>query len=339
MTLQRVLVTGGAGYIGSHAVVQLLNSGFEVFIYDNFSNSCISTIDHIGKITGKKPSFVSGDIRDRELLKKIFSSNKINSVMHFAGLKAVGESEAEPMKYYDTNVAGSLILLEEALNAGIEKFIFSSSATVYGQQGHKKYREDMPLAPVNVYGNTKFIVEKILRDLSRTQLKLQIAILRYFNPVGAHKSGLIGEAPKSIPNNLMPYILQVASGRLPKLFIFGDDYPTLDGTGMRDFIHVDDLVRGHILALETLSKYNRLITVNLGTGNAFSVLQLVKAFEKASGISIPYEILPRRSGDLAEYYADTTLAKQTLNWHAELGLDRICEDAWRYQKQKSREIQ
>lgn len=327
----KVLVTGGAGYIGSHTAVQLLNSGIDVVIYDNLSNSSQIVIDRIQQLTGRCLDFIQGDIQDREALKKVFAAHSINSVIHFAGLKAVGESEAQPLKYYNHNVSGSLTLLEEMAVAGVTSIVFSSSATVYGDPGCVQYRENMPLAPVNVYGKTKLIVEGMLRDLKKTQPGWRVAILRYFNPVGAHVSGLIGENPKGIPNNLMPFIAQVAVGKRQKLSIFGNDYPTPDGTGLRDYIHVEDLAAGHIAALKALNKAPSLITVNLGTGRPYSVLELLKAFERASGRDIPYEIAPRRAGDLAAYYADPSLAKKLLDWEAKLDIDRMCEDSWRWQ--------
>ena len=328
-----ILVTGGTGYIGSHTVVQLLKAGFHTVIYDNLSNSSRSALDRIEKITGKNPVFVKGDIRDRDALRETFRNHSISSVIHFAGLKAVGESEAQPLKYYDNNVSGSVFLFEEMARAGVQTVVFSSSATVYGDPGYEQYREDTPLSPVNVYGRTKLIVEDILRDIKKSQLSWRIALLRYFNPVGAHVSGMIGEDPSGVPNNLMPFIAQVAVGKRPKLSVFGGDYRTPDGTGRRDYIHVEDLAAGHLAALNRLidSDDDSLITVNLGTGRPYSVLEMVRAFEKASGKLVPFEIVSRRPGDLAEYYADPTLAKNMLGWEAQLGIERMCEDTWRWQ--------
>ncbi len=328
----KVLVTGGAGYIGSHTVVQLLEAGFSVVVFDNLSNSSRAVIDRIFKLTGKQLDFIEGDIRDRSAIRNTFQDHSIVAVIHFAGLKAVGESKAEPLKYYDNNVSGSIVLFEEMMRAGVYTIVFSSSATVYGDPGCSQYREDMPLAPVNVYGRTKLMVEDILRDLKKAQLSWRIALLRYFNPVGAHLSGLIGEDPAGIPNNLMPFIAQVAVGKRKKLSVFGGDYPTPDGTGRRDYIHVEDLAAGHLAALDrVINRDDSLITANLGAGRPYSVLEMVRAFERASGKPVPLEVVDRRIGDLAEYYADPTLAKNVLGWEAQLGIDRMCEDTWRWQ--------
>jgi UDP-glucose 4-epimerase len=327
----RILVTGGAGYIGSHTVVQLLEAGFSVVVFDNLSNSSRAVIDRIFKLTGKQLDFVEGDIRDRISLRNTLQDRSISAVMHFAGLKAVGESEADPLKYYDNNVSGSIVLFEEMMRAGVHTIVFSSSATVYGDPGYRQYREETPLAPVNVYGRTKLMVEDILRDLKKSEPSWRISLLRYFNPVGAHKLGLIGENPVGVPNNLMPFIAQVAHGKRQKLSVFGNDYPTPDGTGLRDYIHVEDLAAGHLAALTALKKEASLIAVNLGTGRPYSVLEMIKAFEKASGKCVPYELVGRRSGDLAEYYADPSLAKAILGWEARFDIDRMCEDAWRWQ--------
>jgi UDP-glucose 4-epimerase len=329
----RILVPGGAGYIGSHTVVQLHEAGFPVVLFDNFSNSRRSVLDRIIMLTGKHPEVIEGDIRDRSALRNAFENYSINAVIHFAGLKAIGESEALPLKYYDNNVSGSVVLFEEMARAGVQTVVFSSSATVYGDPGYAQYREDTPLAPVNVYGRTKLMVENILRDLKRAQPAWRIALLRYFNPVGAHFSGMIGEDPSGGPNNLMPFIAQVATRRREKLSVFGGDYPTPDGTGRRDYIHVEDLAAGHLAALTHLSNNpDAFITVNLGTGRPYSVLEMVRAFEKASGEPIPLEITDRRIGDLAEYYADPTLAKSILGWEAQLGIERMCKDTWRWQQ-------
>ena len=330
--MSKVLVTGGAGYIGSHTVVQLLNAGFEVIVLDNLCNSSQRVIARIEEITDQTIQFVKGDVRDREALRKVFSRSEFESVIHFAGLKAVGESQDQPLKYFDNNVTGSVVLFEEMMAAGVCKLIFSSSATVYGDPGHVCYSETTPLRPINVYGRTKLMVEDILRDIKSANPGWQIALLRYFNPVGANESGLIGENPFGIPNNLMPFISQVAVGRREKLMIYGNDYATPDGTGLRDYIHVDDLAAGHLAALNALNQKNSFITVNLGTGKPNSVLEMINAFEKASGVNIPFEIVGRRPGDLPEYYADASLAKQVLGWEAKLGIDRMCIDTWRWQK-------
>lgn len=332
--ISTLLVTGGLGYIGSHTVVELMKYSHEVVILDNLSNSTESVLDGIQKITGKKPKAYVGDIRDREILQTIFKSYNIEGVMHFAGLKAVGEGEEKPLLYFDNNVTGSITLFDEIMKAGVNRIIFSSSATVYGEASSVKYQEDMPLNPINVYGKTKYMVEEILREMKRAYPSLGVAILRYFNPVGAHPLGFIGENPKGIPNNLMPYIADVALGIREKLFIFGDDYETPDGTGLRDYIHVKDLALGHIAALNKLDTQTDLITVNLGTGKPYSVLDMVKAFEKSSGKKIPYEITARRQGDLAEYYADPTLAEKLLQWKTTLDIKAMCEDTWRWKSIK-----
>ena len=330
--MNKVIVTGGTGYIGSHTVVQLMNAGMEVVVLDNLSNSNQGVIARIEKLTGKHLEFIEGDIRDRALLRRLFEQYSLNAVMHFAGLKAVGESEQEPLKYFDNNVSGTIVLLEEMMRAKINTFIFSSSATVYGNPDTVCYSETTPLSPINVYGRTKLMVEDILRDLKKANPQLRIALLRYFNPVGAHISGEIGENPFGVPNNLMPFISQVAVGVREKLLIYGGDYPTPDGTGLRDYIHVDDLAAGHLAALNALSDSYSFITVNLGTGRPYSVLEMVAAFEKASGKKIPYEIVGRRPGDLPEYYADASLAKKLLGWETKLGIDRMCSDTWNWQK-------
>jgi len=333
--MKKILVTGGVGYIGSHTVVQLLQANFEVIIVDNLCNSKVDVIDRIEKITGNRPKFLEGDIRDSLFLKKLFQDHKIDAVIHFAGLKAVGQSEKEPLLYYDNNVSGSVCLFESMRDAGVKSLVFSSSATVYGNPGKSQYTEELPTNPINVYGQTKLFVEKILQDLKKSEPSWRIALLRYFNPVGAHSSGLIGEDPEGIPNNLMPFVAQVAVGKLKKLQVFGNDYPTPDGTGLRDYIHVEDLASGHLKALNKLATSEDLLTVNLGTGRAYSVLEMIKAFEVASDKPIPYEIVARRSGDLAEYYADPKLAKQLLDWEAEFDIDRMCQDTWRWQESSS----
>lgn len=326
-----ILVTGGAGYIGSHAVVQLLNAGHDVIVLDNFCNSNQFVFERIKTITGKTVPFIQGDVRSRTDLQTLFKNHSISAIMHFAGLKAVGESEAYPLRYYDNNVVGSLILFEEMLKAKINTLVFSSSATVYSDPSTVKYHENTPLAPINVYGRTKLIIENILHDLKKNQPELRIAILRCFNPVGAHESGLIGENASGKPNNLMPYLAQVAVGKRDKLLVFGDDYPTPDGTGLRDYIHVDDLVAGHLAAFNALKTEASTITVNLGTGRPYSVLEVIKAFEKASGKHISFEVVARRAGDLAEYYADPNLAKHLFGWQAQYDITRMCQDTWRWQ--------
>jgi UDP-glucose 4-epimerase len=331
---QHILVTGGTGYIGSHTVVQLLEAAdkvAKVIILDNLCNSKREVVNRIEQITGKRPDLVIGDIRDRATLRSLFANQTINAVIHFAGLKAVGESVAEPLKYYDNNVSGSVVLFEEMARANVKTLVFSSSATVYGDPGVVQYTENLPLKPVNVYGRTKLMVEDILTDLKNADSAWRIALLRYFNPVGAHESGLIGEDPSGIPNNLMPFIAQVAVGKREKLQIFGNDYPTPDGTGKRDYIHVDDLAAGHLAALKVLNESPETVTVNLGTGRPYSVLEMVHAFANASGKPVPYEIAPRRAGDLPEYYAEPSLAKQLLGWAAQHDIDRMCADTWRWQ--------
>jgi UDP-glucose 4-epimerase len=331
--MKTILVTGGAGYIGSHTVVTLQESGYKVVILDNLCNSKVVTLSNIQKISSQAPIFYQGDIRDRALLSDIFSNHPITGIIHFAGLKAVGESQSEPLKYYDNNVTSSITLLEEMIKAKVDTFVFSSSATVYGEPGATQYEESMPTAPINVYGRTKLMVEEILRDSAKANPGLRVACLRYFNPVGAHLSGLIGENPVGTPNNLMPYIGQIALGILPKLKVFGSDYPTPDGTGLRDYIHVDDLAQGHLLALQHLENHPGAVTVNLGTGKPYSVLEMIATFEKVSGKKIPYDLVERRSGDLAEYYANSDLAKAVLGWQAKHLIERMCEDTWRFYKQ------
>jgi UDP-glucose 4-epimerase len=329
-----ILVTGGAGYIGSHTVIRLLESGYHVKVLDNLSNSNPVVLDRIQTICGIRPDFIKGDIRDRDLLKKIFNEKRINAVIHFAGLKAVGDSEKNPLEYYENNVTGSMVLFQEMALANVKHIVFSSSATVYGDPGVVQYKEDTPVNPINVYGRTKLVVEDILRDIKKSDDCWRIAILRYFNPVGAHISGTLGEDPRGIPNNLMPYIAQVAVGEREKLSVFGGDYPTKDGTGLRDYIHVEDLVDGHIAALNALENNAETITVNLGTGQPYSVLEMITAFESASSKSIPYEIVSRRKGDLAEYYADPTYAYELMEWKANFGIDRMYVDVWRWQTNK-----
>jgi UDP-glucose 4-epimerase len=328
-----ILVTGGAGYIGSHTCLELLNAGYQVVVIDNFSNSKIDSIKRVESITGKKITFIEGDVRDRHCLRNIFSQHAINAVIHFAGFKAVGESVKLPLMYYDNNVSGSVALAEVMAEHGVKRIVFSSSATVYDAPGDKQIQENFPLKPINPYGQSKLMVEHVLQDLAASDAEWKISILRYFNPVGAHESGMIGEDPNGIPNNLMPYVSQVAVGRLAELSVFGSDYPTVDGTGVRDYIHVVDLALGHLAALRALEQQKGLITVNLGTGKGCSVLELVKAFELASGKPVKYRLVARRAGDVATCYADPTLAKTLLNWHATRDIQAMCRDSWRWQSQ------
>ena len=326
-----IFVTGGTGFIGSHTVISLLQSGFDVVILDNLCNSSAKILPRLQQISGKSVPFYEGDIRDREVLRRIFAEHDIDSVIHFAGLKAVGESVAEPMKYYDNNVSGSLVLAEEMARAGVFNIVFSSSATVYGDPGKVPYAEDMkPGDTTNPYGTSKAMVERILTDIQKADSRWSVILLRYFNPIGAHQSGLIGEHPNGIPNNRLPYICQVASGKLPYLSVFGDDYPTPDGTGMRDYIHVMDLAEGHIAAMKAKSHVPGVHLLNLGSGRAYSVLEIVRAFEAASGLTIPYQIKPRREGDLACVYADPTYTKQQTGWETKRDLTQMMEDAWRW---------
>ena len=329
---QRILVTGGTGYIGSHACVELLAAGRDVVILDNLANSSASVVGRIERIAGRRVDFVEGDIRDRAVLERIFARQGIAGVMHFAGLKAVGESVADPAAYYDNNVVGSVMLAQAMAAHGVRMLVFSSSATVYGEPHAVPIREDFPLQPVNPYGRTKLMVEQLLRDLAASQPCWRIALLRYFNPVGAHESGQIGEDPRDIPNNLLPYVSQVAAGRLERLSVFGDDYPTPDGTGVRDYIHVVDLAQGHLAALRYLEAHEGVLTVNLGTGRGYSVLELVHAFERASGRAVAYRVAPRRQGDISTCYADPSLAAERLGWRAGRDLDAMCRDAWRWQQ-------
>ena len=327
-----ILVTGGLGYIGSHTVVELINHGYNVIIVDNLSNSDKKVLTRIEKITGKLPIFYPVDINDRESLSLVFSAHKIHAVMHFAAFKAVGESVLKPLSYYRNNVAGSMLLFEVMKEHNVRKIVFSSSATVYGSPDYVPVKEDAIIRPVSPYGWSKVMIEQVLKDIYVANNSWNIAILRYFNPVGAHKSGLIGENPNGIPNNLMPYITQVAVGKLDKLQVFGDDYPTPDGTGVRDYIHVVDLALGHIKALESFTKNpSNLSIINLGTGVGYSVLDVIKAFEKASDKKIPYKVVARRDGDVPEYYADPTLAHEQLNWQTQFDLLDMCKDSWNWQ--------
>jgi UDP-glucose 4-epimerase len=331
--MKSILVTGGAGYIGSHTVLLLLEAGHQVVVLDNLSNSSRESLNRVERLAGKSVAFVEGDIRDANCLNTLFSDYDIAAVIHFAGLKAVGESVAMPLSYYDCNVTGSLRLLEAMERAGVHTMVFSSSATVYGDPATVPIRENFPLSSTNPYGATKLHIEDMLRDLYRSNEKWKLALLRYFNPVGAHKSGQIGEDPAGIPNNLMPYIAQVAVGKREKLGVFGGDYPTPDGTGVRDYIHVMDLAQGHLAALEALDADGGLLTVNLGTGRGYSVLEMVTAFSQASGRPVPYEIVERRPGDVASCYADPAHANAVLGWEAQRGIEEMCEDHWRWQKE------
>lgn len=328
-----ILVTGGAGYIGSHTVVELLNAGEEVVVLDNLCNSSPKSLERVEQITGKKVKFYEGDVLDRALLQTIFAENTIHSVIHFAGLKAVGESVQKPTEYYMTNVAGTVVLLQEMKKADVWNFVFSSSATVYGDPKVIPITEDCEVGgTTNPYGTSKYMVEQILRDVVKAEPKFSMTILRYFNPVGAHKSGFIGEDPNGIPNNLLPYISQVAIGKLAELSVFGSDYETHDGTGVRDYIHVVDLANGHLKALMRHADDAGLHIYNLGTGHGYSVLDMVKAFEKANNIEIPYKLVDRRPGDIATCYSDPSLAAKELGWQAERGLEEMMQDTWNWQK-------
>ena len=326
-----ILITGGAGYIGSHTCVQLLNAGMDVVVMDNLCNSSEESLKRIKTITGQEFPFVNADIRDSESLRAIFKSHEISSVIHFAGLKAVGESVEKPDLYYDNNVVGSQHLFAVMAEFGVKRIVFSSSATVYGDPASVPIKEDFPLSATNPYGENKLTIEQILRDLHAKDDTWRIAILRYFNPIGSHESGLIGEDPNGIPNNLMPYVAQVAVGRLAQLRVFGNDYPTHDGTGVRDYIHVVDLADGHLGALRYLTQHQAMITVNLGTGIGYSVLDVVNAFAKVSAKPIPYEFLPRRAGDVAINFADAKLAADLLGWRATRNLEQMCADTWKWQ--------
>ena len=330
----KILVTGGAGYIGSHTCVELLNAGYDVVVMDNLYNASEKAIERVEQITGKKVTFYKTDMLDREGVKKIFDNEKIDAVIHFAGLKAVGESVHKPIEYYHNNMTGTLILCDEMRNHGVKNIIFSSSATVYGDPAFIPITEECPKGTcTNPYGWTKSMMEQIMTDVQKANPDMNVILLRYFNPVGAHESGRIGEDPKGIPNNLMPYISQVAVGKLEKLGVFGDDYDTPDGTGVRDYIHVVDLAKGHVKAIDYIFSNPGLDVINLGTGVGYSVLDMVKAFGKACGKEIPYEIKPRRAGDIAMCYADPAKAAKVLGWKAEKGLDEMCADTWRWQSQ------
>ena len=328
----KILVTGGAGYIGSHTCVELLDAGYEVVIADNLDNASSKAVERIEQITGKKVSFYEKDIRDEQAMQEIFSNEKPECVIHFAGLKAVGESVEKPLEYYENNIGGTLNLLNVMRNNGCKNIIFSSSATVYGDPAFVPITEECPKGVItNPYGRTKSMLEEIMTDLHTSDPGWNVILLRYFNPIGAHKCGLIGEDPKGIPNNLLPYVAKVAIGKLPCLGVFGNDYDTPDGTGVRDYIHVVDLAKGHVKAIGKIKEKCGVKIYNLGTGNGYSVLQVIKAYSKACGHEIPYEIKPRRAGDIATCYADAALAKKELGWEAQYGIDEMCEDSWRWQ--------
>lgn len=329
----KILVTGGAGFIASHTNVELLNAGYEVVIVDNLINSSRKSIDRVEELTGKKITFYEEDLLNEKALDDIFDKEKIDSVIHFAALKAVGESCEIPLRYFDNNITGTLNLLKVMEKHNVKSLVFSSSATVYGKPKTVPIKEDFPLSVSNPYGRTKLITEDMLRDIYKSDNEWNIAILRYFNPIGAHESGRIGENPNGIPNNLLPYIAKVAAGQLECVNVFGDDYDTPDGTGVRDYIHISDLAEGHIKALQKLSEHPGLVTYNLGTGVGYSVLEIIKSFEKACGKKIPYKIAPRRAGDIDMCYADPLKAKEELGWEAARGIDKMCEDAWRWQVQ------
>ena len=330
----KVLVTGGAGYIGSHTCVELLNAGHEVIIVDNFVNSKPDALDCIRKITGKDFVFVEADLRDRAAMERIFDENAIDAVIHFAGLKAVGESVAKPLEYYDNNLNGFIVLAEVMRDHGVKRIVFSSSATVYGMNNPVPFREEYPTSATNPYGYTKVMIEQMLRDMAVSDSEWKICMLRYFNPIGAHESGLIGEDPNGIPNNLLPYVAQVAAGLRPQLTVFGNDYDTPDGTGVRDYIHVVDLALGHLAALDYVKDHCGAEAVNLGTGTGTSVLEIVTAFEGASGRSVPYRIAERRPGDIASCYASTEKAAAVLGWKATRNIDDMCRDGWNFAKNR-----
>ena len=327
-----ILMTGGAGFIGSHTCIEMLSAGKEVVVIDNLDNSSSVSLERVEKITGKKVKFYENNVCDKSALRNIFKEENIEAVIHFAGLKAVGESVREPIRYYQNNLESTISLIEVMSEFNVKKIVFSSSATVYGVAKTMPLKEGMPTGAINPYGRTKLFIEEILKDLYVADKDWSIALLRYFNPIGAHKSGLIGEDPKGIPNNLMPYISQVAVGKLEKLHVFGNDYKTIDGTGVRDYIHVVDLAKGHVKAIDWALGNKGCEAINLGTGNGVSVLQLRDAFVKATGVEIPYVIDPRRPGDPDEVYADSSKAEKLLGWKAELGIEEMCEDTWRWQK-------
>lgn len=327
----KILVTGGMGYIGSHTVVELLNAGHDVVVVDNLVNARASVRDRVIRITGKSFEFVEADIRDRAAVEGIFAAHAIEAVIHFAGLKAVGESVEQPLRYYDNNIAGSLVLFEAMQKFAVKTLVFSSSATVYGDPASVPIFEHFPLSATNPYGRSKLMIEEMLCDLVKADSTWRIALLRYFNPVGAHESGLIGEEPNGVPNNLLPYVAQVAEGKRERLSVYGNDYATPDGTGLRDYIHVVDLALGHLATLKKLAAVQGVLTYNLGTGRGYSVLEMLRAFERASGKSIPYQIVARRPGDIAACYADAGLAERELGWKASRDVNQMCADAWRWQ--------
>lgn len=327
----KILVTGGAGYIGSHTCVELLNAGYEIVVLDNLCNSSEKCLDAVRKLTGKAFPFYKVDMLDKDEMEKVFEENKIDAVIHFAGLKAVGESTQIPITYYHNNITGTMHLLQLMEKYDVNNIVFSSSATVYGMPKTVPITEDFPLSTTNPYGSTKLFIEQILKDTQAANNKLSVTLLRYFNPIGANKSGIMGEDPKGIPNNLLPYVAQVAVGKLEKVHVFGNDYPTVDGTGVRDYIHVVDLALGHLKAIENKANEPGVHIYNLGTGNGYSVLQIIEAFQKACGKEIPYQIDPRRPGDIAECYANPAKAKNELGWVAERGIEEMCVDAWRWQ--------
>ncbi|MBC7204996.1 MAG: UDP-glucose 4-epimerase GalE [Methyloversatilis sp.] len=331
--MSRVLVTGGAGYIGSHTCIELMAAGHQVVVVDNLCNSKRESLTRVERIAGQAlEAFVQADVRDRAAMRAVFAAHDIDAVIHFAGLKAVGESVAKPLEYYDNNVSGTVALCEVMAEAGVKTLAFSSSATVYGDPASVPIREDFPTGPTNPYGRSKWMVEYLLQDLVVADPSWRIALLRYFNPVGAHESGLIGEDPNGLPNNLMPFVSQVAVGKLAELRVFGGDWPTPDGTGMRDYIHVLDLAQGHVRAIDYLAENTGLLTVNLGTGRGYSVLEVVRAFEQASGRAVPYRIVDRRPGDIAQCYADPAHANRLLGWVAQRDLAQMCADAWNWQR-------
>ena len=327
----KILVTGGAGYIGSHTVILLIEAGYEIVIFDNFCNASEEAIKRVEKIVDKEVTSVEGDVRSRNDLHKVFNEHKIDAVIHFAGLKAVGESVEKPLKYYDNNVNGTAVLCEVMAEHACRSIVFSSSATVYGDPHTTPIDESFPLSATNPYGRSKLFVEEMLRDLYVSDNSWKIVLLRYFNPVGAHESGTIGEDPNGIPNNLMPFIAQTAVGKREYLSIFGDDYNTHDGTGVRDYIHVMDLADGHVKAIDKIKNFTEVMTINLGTGKGYSVLDMVKAFEEASGKTVPYKIAPRRAGDIAKCFANPSYAKKILGWEAKKGIEEMCEDSWKWQ--------
>jgi len=327
-----ILVTGGAGYIGSHTAVVLLEAGHDLILVDNFCNSKPEALEDIRAISGRDFVFVQADLRDRAAVERAFADHAVDAVIHFAGLKAVGESVAKPLEYYDNNLIGTLVLLEVMRAHGVKRMVFSSSATVYGMNNPVPLKEEYPTSAINPYGYTKVMIEQMLRDLGRSDDAWAISLLRYFNPIGAHPSGRIGEDPNDIPNNLLPYVAQVAAGRLEKVHVFGNDYATRDGTGVRDYIHVTDLAKGHVAALKRLENGQGVSAYNLGTGTGYTVLEVLSAFERACGKVLPYEIVGRRPGDIAECYADPSKAAAELGWRAEYGIERMCQDAWRWQQ-------